>query len=105
MSFLCAVADLSLTDGVRSADIRRKLGVEPLLLHVKRSQFGWFGNLITMPPERLLLEVFQTRLTKRRPQSRARTHCRDYVSHLAWEHLRIPQEECESVGWSEGHLE
>jgi len=35
---------------VRSSDIRRKLGVEPLLLRVERSQLRWFGQLIRMPP-------------------------------------------------------
>jgi len=38
-----AVAGLSLRDRVRSSDIRRKLGVEPLLLRVERSQLRWFG--------------------------------------------------------------
>jgi len=31
---------------VRSSDIRRELGVEPLLLRIKRSQLRWFGHLI-----------------------------------------------------------
>jgi len=38
---------------VRSSDIRRELGVEPLLLRVERSQLRWFGHLIRMPPGRL----------------------------------------------------
>lgn len=28
--------------------------------------------------------------TWRRPQGRPRTHLRDYISHVAWKHLRIP---------------
>jgi len=52
MSFLRRVARLSLRDRVRSLDIRRALGVEPLLLCVERSQLRWFGNLIRMPPFR-----------------------------------------------------
>jgi len=67
--FLCRVAGLSLRDRVRSSDIRRELGVEPLLIHVKRSQLRWFGHLIRMPPGRLL-EVFRARLTGRRPWGR-----------------------------------
>jgi len=97
MSFLRRVAGLSLRDRVRSSDIRRELGVEPLLLRVERSQLRWFGYLIRMPPGRLPLEVFRTRPTGRRPWGRPRTRCRDYISLLAWEHLGIPQKELESV--------
>ena len=97
MSFLRRVAGLSLRDKVRSSDIRRELGVEPLLLRVQRSQLRWFGHLIRMPPGRLPLEVFQARPTGRRPRGRPRTRWRDYISLLAWERLGIPQEELESV--------
>jgi len=48
-----------------------------------------------MPPGRL--EVFQACPIARRPRGRTITRWRDYKSHLAWEHLRIPQEELESV--------
>uniref|UniRef100_A0A3Q1CIM7 Rap guanine nucleotide exchange factor (GEF) 6 n=1 Tax=Amphiprion ocellaris TaxID=80972 RepID=A0A3Q1CIM7_AMPOC len=68
MSFLRSVGGLSLRDRVTSSDIRRELGVEPLLLRVERSQLRWFGHLIRMPPGRLPLEVFQTRPPGRRPQ-------------------------------------
>jgi len=97
MSFLDRVAGLSLRDRVRSSDIRRELGVEPLLLRVERSQLRWFGHLIRMPPGRLPLEVFRTDLTGRRPRGRPGTRWRDYISHLAWERLGISQEELESV--------
>ena len=50
MSFLRRVAGLSLRDRVRSSDIREGLRVEPLLLHVERSQMRWFGHLMRMPP-------------------------------------------------------
>jgi len=36
MSFLRRVAGLSLRDRVRNSDIRRELGVEPLLLRIER---------------------------------------------------------------------
>jgi len=73
------------------------LGVEPLLLSVERSQLGWFGHLIRMPPGRLPWEVFQARPTGRRPRGTPRTRWRDYVSRLACERLRIPQNELENV--------
>ncbi|KAK0146243.1 DNA damage-regulated autophagy modulator protein 2 [Merluccius polli] len=52
MSSLRRVAGLSLRDRVRSSDIWRELRVEPLLLHVERSQLRSFGHLIRMPPGR-----------------------------------------------------
>jgi len=97
MSFLHGVAGLSLRDRVRSSGIQRELEVELLLLHIERRQLRWFGHLIRMPPGCLPLEVSRARLTGRRPRGRPRTRWRDYISHLAWEHLGVPQEELESV--------
>ena len=97
MSFLRRVAGLTLRDRVRSTDIREELGVEPLLLHVERSQLRWFGHLIRMSPGRLPLEVFRARPTGRRPRGRPRARWRDYISLLAWERLGIPQGELEGV--------
>ena len=53
MSFLCRVAGRSLRDRVRSSVTREELGVEPLLLHIERSQLRWLGHLFWMPPGRL----------------------------------------------------
>ncbi|TWW78062.1 R2DM Retrovirus-related Pol polyprotein from type II retrotransposable element [Takifugu flavidus] len=57
MSFLRRVAGLNLRDRVRSSDIREELGVEPLLLHIERSQLGWLRHLARMPSGHLPLEV------------------------------------------------
>ncbi|KAK7886862.1 hypothetical protein WMY93_026483 [Mugilogobius chulae] len=91
MSFLRRVAGRSLRDRVRSSVTREELGVEPLLLHVERSQLRWLGHLFRMPPGRLPGEVFRACPTGRRPRGRPRTRWRDYVSRLAWERLGIPQ--------------
>ncbi|TWW74533.1 hypothetical protein D4764_14G0005360 [Takifugu flavidus] len=48
MSFLSRVAGLSLRDRVRCSAIREELRVEPLLLHIKRSQMRWLGHLVRM---------------------------------------------------------
>ncbi|KAI3352435.1 hypothetical protein L3Q82_005389 [Scortum barcoo] len=53
MSFLRRVAGRSLRDRVRSSVTREELGVEPLLLHIERSQLRWLGHLFRMPPGRL----------------------------------------------------
>ncbi|KAI3369821.1 hypothetical protein L3Q82_024647 [Scortum barcoo] len=97
MSFLRRVAGCSLRDRVRSSVTREELGVEPLLLCIKRSQLRWLGHLFRMPPGRLPREVFQACPTGRRPYGRPRTCWRDYVSRVAWEHLGVPPEELEEV--------
>ncbi|KAI3371939.1 hypothetical protein L3Q82_006814 [Scortum barcoo] len=90
------VAGRSLRDRVRSSvTFGRELGVEPLLLHMERSQLRWLGHLFRMPPGRLPREVFQACPTGRRPRGRPRTRWRDYVSQLAWERLGVPREELE----------
>ncbi|KAK7906634.1 hypothetical protein WMY93_015246 [Mugilogobius chulae] len=98
MSFLRRVAGRSLRDRVRSSVTREELGVEPLLLHVERSQLRWLGHLFRMPPGRLPGEVFRACPTGRRPRGRPRTRWRDYVSRLAWERLGIPPEELAETG-------
>ncbi|TWW59254.1 hypothetical protein D4764_06G0007840 [Takifugu flavidus] len=97
MSFLRRVAGLSLRDRVRSSAIREELGVESLLLRVERSQMGWLGHLVRMPPGRLPGEVFRACPSGGRPPGRPRTRWRDYVSRLAWERLGIPPDELEEV--------
>ena len=97
MSFLRRVAGISLRDRVRSSVIRERLGVEPLLLHLERSQLRWFGHLVRMPPERLPREVLAACPLGKRPRGRPRTRWRDYISSLAWERLGIPQEEVANV--------
>merc|ERR1712208_854 len=89
MSFLRRVAGVSLRDRVRSSVTRERLGVEPLLLRLERSQLRWFGHLVRMPPERLPREVLGARPTGRRPRGRPRTRWKDYISRLAWERLGI----------------
>ncbi|KAI3352329.1 hypothetical protein L3Q82_005297 [Scortum barcoo] len=101
MSFFRRMAGRSLRDKVRSSVTREELGVEPLLLHIERSQLRWLGHLFRMPPGRLPREVFQACPTRRRPCARPRTtHWRDYVSLElpAWERASgVPPEELEEV--------
>ncbi|TWW71154.1 hypothetical protein D4764_17G0006370 [Takifugu flavidus] len=89
------VAGLSLRDRVRSSDIQEELGVEPLLLHIERSQLGCLGHLARMPSGHLPLEVFRTCPTGRRLRGQPRTRWRDYISCL--ERLGVPLEELMEV--------
>ncbi|KAK3526405.1 hypothetical protein QTP70_025434 [Hemibagrus guttatus] len=95
MNFLRRVAGRSLRDRVRSSVTREVLGVEPLLLHIKRGQLRWLRHLFRMPLGCLPGEVFRACPTGKRPQGRPRTCWRDYVSRLTWERLGIPPEELE----------
>ncbi|KAK3573272.1 hypothetical protein QTP86_019232 [Hemibagrus guttatus] len=97
MSFLHRMAGRSLRDRVRSPVTREELGVEPLLLHIKRGQLRWLGHLFWMPPGRVPGEVFRACPTGKRPRGRPRTRWRDYVSRLAWERLGVPPEELEDM--------
>lgn len=67
MWLLWRVAWFSLRDRLMSSDTGRKLGVEPLLLAVKRSQLRWFRHMIRMPLGCLPLEVLQACLPGQRP--------------------------------------
>ncbi len=77
--------------------ITKGIGVELLLLCVERSQLRWFRHLVRMPPSRFPMEVFQACPAGRRPWGRPRSRWRDYISALAWEHLRILQSELVDV--------
>lgn len=50
-----------------------------------------------MPLGQLPLEDFHARSTGRRRRSRPRTCWEGYISHLAWECLKIPQEERKNI--------
>ena len=90
MSFLRRVAGISLRDRVRSSITRERLGVEPLLLHLERSQLRWFGHLVRMPPS-----GFLGRSSMYVPLEE--TRWKDYISKLAWERLGILPEGVEEV--------
>ena len=96
MSFLRRVAGCSLRDRVKSSVTQEELQVEPLLLHIERSQLRWLG-LFRMPPGRLPREVFLACPARRRSWGRPRTRWGGYVTQLAWERLGILPEELEEV--------
>ena len=90
---------------MRSSDIRRELGTEPLLLCVERSQLRWLGDLIRMPPGCLPLEVFWARPTRRRPWDRPRICWRDYISHCGLGTPLDPPAGPTKLFLGEGHVE
>ena len=85
MSFLRRVSGLSLRDRVRSSVTREGLRVEPLLLRVERSQL-----------KSLCLEcLLDTSHWEEAPGKTQDTL--EGLSRLAWECLRVPQEELVEV--------
>ncbi len=88
------MAGLSLRDRVRGSDMQRELGVEPLLLHIQRSQLKWVGIWVGC-----LLDVSFWRFSRQVQLGGARGADPELAEglHLACKQLRIPQEELESV--------
>jgi len=78
------VVELSLIYRVRSSAIWREQNRAAAPPHIKES--AKVVHLVRMPPGHLALAVLRAGPTGRRPQGRLRTHCRDYISHLPWEH-------------------
>lgn len=99
------MAGLVLKDSARSPYIRREHAAGPLLLCVEKSQLRRFGYLIRRLLGHLPLELFWARPTGRKPRGRPRTRWRDYMSHLASEHPRIPQGGAGNLCRGEGRLE
>ena len=73
-------------DIVRNVDIRRHLGLDPLLLEIERSQLRWFGHIQRMPPERAVKQIHQWRPNSRRPVGRPRLRWMDNISSIVDRH-------------------
>ncbi|KAI3371978.1 hypothetical protein L3Q82_006852 [Scortum barcoo] len=86
-----------LRDRVRSSVTREELGVEPLLLHIERSQLRWLGHLFRMPPGRLPREVFQACPTGRRPRGKTQDTLERLCLSAGLGTPRGPPEELEEV--------
>lgn len=91
MSFLALWLGLT----VETSEFR----VESLLLYVGRCHLRWLEHLIRMPPRRFLLEVFLAHATGRRHLAGPPKCWRDYIAHVAWERLRVPQRELDCIVW------
>lgn len=78
-------------------DVRRQLGVEPLLLCVKKASVEVFPASCLRQPGRLPLEVYRARPTGGRPRGLDPELAGGTTYPIwPWEHLRIPQEELET---------
>ena len=96
MGFLRRISGLTLIDKVKSADIRKSLNIESLLLRLERSQLRWYGHVTRMSQERTVKKLVCLTPIGRRPRGRPRTRWRDYVD-LSWSRLGIPAEHASFV--------
>ena len=95
MRFLRRAAGLTRWDRVRSSVIRKSLEIEPLLLHIEKSQLRWLGHVLRMPlksrrlnrPQRLVHQVFEASPGETRPVGRPRTSWHKYIEQLCEERL------------------
>ena len=53
MRFLRRIEGVTLSNRVRSLEVRQSLSIEPLILRIERTQLRWFAHVSRMPPERL----------------------------------------------------
>lgn len=75
----------------------RELGVELVLLLVKRRLLGGTGISLGCILDLLPSEVFRARPNGRRPWGRPNTHWRDCLSHLIWDRPGIPRRSWEAL--------
>ena len=92
MGFLRRISGLTLSDKVKSADIRESLNIESLLFRLERSQLCWYGHVTRMPQERIAKKLLCSTPIGRRPSGYPRSRWRDYVEDLSWSRLGIPAE-------------
>ncbi|VDO83429.1 unnamed protein product [Soboliphyme baturini] len=77
MGFLSRVAGFRRLDMVRDSDIRKSLGIQPLLLQIEKSRLRWLGHVLGMPPERKAKQLFLENPIGKRPRGRPRlTWCK-----------------------------
>ena len=102
MGFLRRINGSTSFDRVKSADDRKSLNIESLLLRLERSQLRWYGHVTRMPQERTVKKLLCSTPIGRRPRGRPRTRWRDYVEDLSWSRLGFPAEHISFVAKDRG---
>ncbi|VDO86577.1 unnamed protein product [Soboliphyme baturini] len=72
MGFLGRVAGFTRLDMVRNSDVRKSLGIQPLLLQIEKSQLQWLRHVLRMPLQRKAKQLFLANPTGKRPRGRPR---------------------------------
>ena len=97
MRYLRKAPGLTLLGKVRNNDIRKKLQVKPLLLHIQLSQFRWPGHVFGMAHSRLPRKVFQVMFKSKRPFGRPQAAWRKYIKRLCGEQFKLRWNEVEAM--------
>ena len=67
MRFLRRIEGVTLSNKVRSFEVRKSLSIEALVLRIERSQLRWFAHVSRMPQERLPKQALLAKANGRRP--------------------------------------
>ena len=74
MKCLRRAAGVTRKDKIRNEEIRRRLGIKPIIQFIKEQQIKWFGHLTRMPwyhlPQRATLKRYNNYKAKGRPRKR-----------------------------------
>ena len=82
MKVLRLIKGVTKFDRNRNVDIRRNLGIEPLILTIEKSQLRWFGHLRRRGPESRAKSLMDWRPTQKRPRGRPRTRWIDGIRNI-----------------------
>ena len=69
-------------DRNRNVDIRRNLGIEPLILTIDKNQLRWYGHLRRREPENRAKSLMDWRPNQKRPRGRPRTRWIDNIKNI-----------------------
>ena len=73
-------------DRVRNEEIRKTVGVLPIIHHIEQQRIKWFGHLIRMPVSQPALRAFTTRFSGFRARGRPRRRWSDSVADTLRSH-------------------
>ena len=82
MRTLRLIYGITKRDRVRNVEVRRQLGVDPLILEIEKSQLRWLGHLLRMPPERKVKQLYEWKPDNRRPVGRPRVRWTDNIKKV-----------------------
>ncbi|VDP52736.1 unnamed protein product [Soboliphyme baturini] len=92
MGILRRVAGLTRLDMVRNSDIRKIIGLEPLVLQIEKSQLRWLGHVLQMAPESKAKQLFLANPTGKRPREQSRlTWCKHMEGICSRLHLSFAE--------------
>ena len=59
-------------DKIRNEKIRKRVGIISCIEHIERQQVKWFGHLIRMKPNQILITAYNKRVSRHKAKGRPR---------------------------------